>query len=197
MISPPDEPYANGGYIGIGPTILWDKRNSLLTPTKNFLIEAKYIYYFNRDDSNLDYSSLKFDARKYFDLKLDGNSVLAFQFIHESSFENTPIQELPKMGGDKIARGFVAGRFRDKNITQFQVEMRQHLFWRLGVTAFGQFGEVYKDWSDIAPENIKSTVGLGLRFNINRKDPANVRIDFGKSLTDGSNALYFTFGESF
>lgn len=194
---PPNEFYAEGDYLGLGPSYLWDKRNSLLTPTQNYFLEGQIVHYLNLHSSQPDFTKLKFDARKYFDLKNNGTRVLAFQLVHESALGTTPLQELPKMGGNKIARGYLEGRFRDKSISQIQAELRQHIFWRLGVTAFAHFGEVYSSFEDIDIQNLKSTIGMGLRFNINKKDPANIRVDFGWSLTDQSNGIYFTFGEAF
>jgi hypothetical protein len=49
----------------------------------------------------------------------------------------------------------------------------------------------------LTPATIKAAVGFGLRFNINRKDPANVRIDFGYGFEKNATGVYITFGEAF
>lgn len=195
--TPSPELIANGNYLGLGPSFLWDKRNSLLTPTKEFYIETKVVHYFDLPSSESGFTKIKIDGRKYFDIHNSERSVLAFQVIHESALGNTPIQELPKMGGSMMARGFIEGRFRDNNITQIQAELRQALFWRMGFTIFAHVGEVYDSWEDIDIRNLKSTAGFGLRLNINKDDPANIRIDFGWSMVDRSTGVYLTFGEAF
>ena len=91
--------------------------------------------------------------------------------------------------------GFLEGRFRDKQYIQFQSEYRVNLIGRFGATVFAGFGNVMPKFYKLDPGSLKVAGGFGFRFNINRKDPANVRIDvgFGKN----TQGVYITFGEAF
>ena len=92
-------------------------------------------------------------------------------------------------------RGYLLGRYRDNNALQFQGEYRLNIFWRIGATVFGGVGNVYPQVGDFRLADSKYTYGLGLRFNTNPNDPANVRIDWGWG--EGTSGLYVTFGEAF
>lgn len=87
------------------------------------------------------------------------------------------------------------GRYRDKNSVQLQAELRQHVMGRWGFVVFGGTGEVWNRFANFTLANYKWTAGTGLRFNVNKDDPTNLRIDFG--ITKESTGFYLQFGEAF
>lgn len=192
--SVPDYNGTNGGYYpGIGPVWMLDKRNSILTPTENYYLDVVAVGYKNSNGGG--FGTLEVDGRKYLDLKSDGRKVLAFQLLSKNTFGEVPFNELALLGGKQILRGYTLGRYRDKNSIQAQAEFRKHLIGRFGMTAFVGTGTVYEELSDL--KHLKAALGSGIRFNINRKDPTNVRVDFAWSLTDKNNGIYITLGEAF
>ncbi|MBB3701488.1 outer membrane protein assembly factor [Flammeovirga yaeyamensis] len=188
-------PGAEGGsYLGIGPVFIWDKRNSIMTPTRNFYLDLTTLFYTSLDDSR-SFITLKLDGRRYFDLKNNGQTILACQLLVQNNFGDIPFHELSLLGGKQIMRGYELGRYRDFHSIQTQAELRQKVWGRFGMTAFYSLGTVYDELSDF--QHLKSTLGAGLRLNINRKDPANVRVDFGWSLEENNKGIYITLGEAF
>ncbi|AZQ63279.1 hypothetical protein EI427_13815 [Flammeovirga pectinis] len=194
-IPPPNVTGAEGGhYLGFGPVLMYDKRNSILTPTQNYYLDfAATFYASSLEDGG--FATIELDARRYLDFDTDGKRVLAFQGLMKSTFGNVPFNELALLGGKQILRGYTLGRFRDEHYLQLQAEFRATLIGRFGATAFAGTGTVYDQFDDF--KYIKAALGGGLRFNINRKDPANVRIDFAWSVTDNNKGLYITLGEAF
>lgn len=193
-ITPPDVEGNTGGYYpGIGPVWMLDKRNSILTPTRNYYLDLALTGYLNSNGGA--FTALEFDGRRYIDFRKDSKRVLALQVVAKNTFGSVPYNELALLGGKQIMRGYLLGRYRDKHSIQAQAEFRLNVVGRFGMTAFLGTGTVYEEFSDL--QYLKAALGTGLRFNINRKDPANVRFDFAWSLTDKNNGIYITLGEAF
>ena len=191
----PEIPGTEGSFeSGLGVAYSWDKRNSILTPTQNFYIEISTIVYGEYLGGEHNFSELLLNARRYIDFNTKGKHVLAFEGLLNLTAGDVPFRELGKIGGSSINRGYLEGRFRDKNALQFQAEYRVNLIGRFGMTAFTGVGQV-NDHFDEAFSKLIYSGGLGLRYNINKKDPANVRLDFG--FTQESRGFYIGFGEAF
>ena len=196
-ILPPDEVVGEQGgpFVGLGFGIIKDERNSLLTPTAKYYFEFSSYFYNKALGSTTNFLSFLIDGRKYIDFNTKGKHVLAFHGKAIFTSGNVPFIELAKLGGKQIMRGYLEGRFRDKQYMQAQAEYRVNVIGRFGLTAFAGIGNVMPKLNEFDPSSLKFAAGGGFRFNINRKDPANVRIDvgFGKN----STGIYVTFGEAF
>jgi outer membrane protein assembly factor BamA len=191
-----DVPGAAGSISsGVGWMSRWDLRNSNMTPTQNHFIQFSFLVNSSLLGSTDQYTSYQLDARKYVDLKQDGRSVLAFQWLYRSLTGNPPFLEMSELGGDRIGRGYYAGRYRDLNALQFQSELRQSIKGRFGFTVFGAMGEVWHRYEDFNVSPVKWSTGAGFRFNINKHDPTNIRIDYG--IGKGTSGFYIQFGEAF
>ncbi|GAA4822188.1 BamA/TamA family outer membrane protein [Algivirga pacifica] len=185
-----------GTAAGIGLIYKWDLRNSVMTPVRGHYLEVSTLHHGKATLSDYGFSSLKLDARKYFDFSSaqNGGSVLAMQAMGQFTFGDAPFRELAMLGGDGQMRGYYFGRYRDDHYVTAQVEYRQDLFWRFGATAFATVGNVGNSVENMM-ENIKGTVGAGLRLNMNKKDRAHLRLDY--AVGNGTSGLYMTFGEAF
>lgn len=184
------------GYTssGIGINIRLDRRNSTMTPTENYAVDFSSMINPTWLGSTKGYTSWQLDARRYFNFS-KGNSVLALQAITRLTSGTPPLKDMATLGGESILRGYYGGRFRDYNGLQLQAEIRQHLVGRLGITSFVSTGEVWHSFNDFTLEHTKWTAGGGLRFNLNRKDPMNLRLDYG--FGENTSGLYLTLGEAF
>lgn len=186
-----------GDHAGLGLALLYDKRNSILTPTRDYYLEFSMYYYATALGVESDFMTFDLDGRNYFDLKKNGKKVVALQAKFRFTAGEVPFRELALIGGNQILRGYIKGRFRDQNAFQIQSEYRFNIVGRLGATTFLGMGNVLPKLDNWDFETLKVAIGAGLRFNVNRKDTANVRIDFGWSVVDNNNGLYITFGEAF
>ncbi len=187
---------AEGSTVfGMGIKGSWDQRNSNMTPTENHFIELTLISYPSRAGSSDPHTLLQFDSRKYFDLSGNQGSILALQSLVQLTSGTPSFVDMPKLGGDKINRGYYYGRYRDQNSAQIQAELRQHLKGRFGFTLFAATGEVWNRFEDFSMKNYKWSAGAGLRFNLNPDDQTNIRIDFG--IGKNIAGFYLQFGEAF
>lgn len=176
--------------MGIGWTILWDKRNHIFAPSSGNYLQIKMVQNF----SSSHYGSYFLDGRYYYNW--NQKQVLALRFLIDSKFGSPPFFDYSFQGGDQFVRGYLLGRFREKNLSAFQAEFRTPVFWRLGLALFGGVSSLSPRLPDLYREDIKYNIGMGLRFVFDREDQINLRFDL--ALGKGkSKAFYIAFGESF
>lgn len=195
-VNQPDVNGAEGSIsAGVGIIYLWDARNSLLTPTRGHLVRLIAMSYPGFLGTSHSYSIGSIDTRKYVDLSGNGKSVAAFNMLTVLTAGSPAFTDYPSLGGGSILRGYYYGRYRDNNTLQVQAEFRQHIIWRVGFTMFASAGEAWSRFSDFSVTDPKYAAGVGLRFNLNKNDTTNLRIDYGAG--KGVSGLYLTFGEAF
>lgn len=180
---------------GFGFIIRWDTRDRIMVPTKNHLIEFSLMTNPSGLSTLDSYTTYTFDARKYLDLSGNGNSVLAFHLITKLNSGNPPLNDMASLGGQNILRGYYQGRLRDRHGGQLQSEFRQHVYGRFGFVVFAAAGQVWNSFDEMTFHNIHYSAGGGLRFNLNKQDPTNIRIDYG--IGKNTSGLYLTIGEAF
>lgn len=147
-------------------------------------------YYFSENR----YSKLIFDYRNYYTFQK--KFILVWRFYNSFTFGTPPFFDYSLVGGDTYARGITYGRYRDKNMSFVQVETRLPLFWRLGFTVFGGATGIYSNFDALNQFAVKSNLGLGLRFQIDKKENINLRFDYAIG-SNGQDGFYVGFGESF
>lgn len=196
QIAPPAVPGATGSTTaGIGVAARLDRRNSVMTPTTNSFLGAVIQAYPSLLGTTNPFLALDLDARKYLNLSGDGRSVLAFQGAASLRSGDPSFYDLAQLGGDEIGRGYYEGRYRDRNGLQVQAEWRRTVYGRIGLTLFSSVGRVWgRPWNP-GMDHLHPAAGVGLRINVNRADPTNLRIDLG--FGQEGTAFYLQFGEAF
>ena len=106
-----------------------------------------------------------------------------------------PIRNLSMLGGSEMMRGFYKGRYADKNMFTTQAEIRQYLFWRIGVVAFAGSGQVSNSFDDLRWDRMHFSYGGGLRLMVQEKEKLNLRIDYG--IGEGKSGVYVILKEAF
>lgn len=182
-----DANIAGGGF-----TALKDTRNNLLNPGSGTYLELTNTY--NGSAGIPVYSKLLADARGYKTIR--PNVIIAGRFLNEFTFGDPPFYDYSLLGGDKKVRGIYYGRFRDKNLSTLQAEVRFKIVWRFGAAIFGGVSKVYPGFNQLSFNNIKPNYGAGIRFVIDRKQNINLRFDYALA-GDGQDGFYVSFGESF
>ncbi len=174
--------------FGLGYSLLRDSRDNLLTPSKGIYFNFNASYNF----SNHNFGESTIDIRCY--KTWNGKLTWASRLFNESNFGNPPFYELAFLGGDKYVRGYTYGRYRDKNLTTLQTEVRGTVFWRVGFAAFGGLSDLYNH--TFFTMNMKYNFGIGLRFLVDKLDKTNLRMDYAIGEV-GNSGFYISFGESF
>lgn len=125
--------------------------------------------------------------------KLWKGGVLAGELHGQFNYGNTPWALLSEVGTNNRMRGYYEGRYRDKNLVEGQIELRQHIKGRSGVVAWVGLANVFPRFKDIAWRKTLYNFGAGYRWEF--KKGVNVRIDYG--FTKNGGGLIFSINEAF
>jgi hypothetical protein len=179
---------------GTGIVLCWDSRNNAFSPSKGFYIQYFVNAYRDFIGSDYNFNIQNLDVRKYFDLHHD--RVLAFQLNMIAASGSIPIRDFSVMGTNMYMRGYYEGRYQDRNLIAFQTEFRTPVYKRWGAVLFTGIGKVGPNLASVVNgQGLKPSVGIGLRFSLNKKEKLNLRIDagFGKH----SQGTYINLAEAF
>ncbi|UPL49541.1 BamA/TamA family outer membrane protein [Hymenobacter sublimis] len=195
------------GYTtsGVGPALLYDGRDNVLATYRGSFVDAHML--FNGGGLGSDYKFTRYmvDARHFIPLFGSNNSILAAQFLGQYHTGRVPFRELGGMGATLggslynnayLMRGIYEARFRDRQFSTFQAELRQKLFWRFDGALFGAVGQVAPRLGDYTFDDMKYAGGGGIRFRFNRRDRLNIRLDYGVG-SGGNSGIIFAVGEAF
>ncbi len=185
--------YNGGVNAGVGALLIYDTRDNVLNSYKGMFLETSSLFYHQAYGSTYNYQVFQLEYCKYW--QVGPKHILAWQFRSRMSFGEVPFLELSMVGNDDILRGYPRNRFRDNHFMLTQLEYRFPLFWRLGMTTFAGFGDVFSRPQDMSWRNTKFTVGAGLRFLVNTAERINIRLDYGYGSEGGF--IYINVAEAF
>jgi outer membrane protein assembly factor BamA len=192
-------PGATGGFTsGVGLIMNFDTRDNIYSPyTGEYVAITAYDFgkIFGSDFTNTRFT---LDMRKYFPIFGAASPlkhILAVQGLVTIVNGLEPFYAMAQLGGDQIMRGYYQGQFRDNDMVVLQTEYRFPVYWRFGLVAFGDLGEVSGRLHDLSLSGIKYTFGAGLRVSIEEDERVGVRLDYG--VGDHSQGLYFSYLEAF
>jgi len=182
------------GVIGPDARLTLDTRDSSVAPTRGGSIDLSAGWSFVAFGGS-SYPTAALDARIFHSPFADRKVVLAGQLYAAWAGGTPPFQELPRLGGDKLMRGYYDGRYRDNALVAAQAEVRVPVWWRFGLAVFGSVGQVAHDPLSFRLDQTKLAGGAGLRFLVDESSGTNLRADvaFG---ADGAD-FYFNLGEAF
>ncbi|MDB5235070.1 MAG: hypothetical protein JWR44_2063 [Hymenobacter sp.] len=181
---------------GLGPAFLFDNRDNILSAFHGNYLEVSALFNGGALGSDNTFSRYQLDARHYQPLFNSECTILAVQLVAQFNSGYVPFRELANLGGASQLRGYYEGRYRDRQMMAAQAEIRHHLLWRLNGAVFGGVGQVGNSLDNFDQGGLKAAGGAGLRFQFNRRDRLNARLDYGVG-RGGSSGVYFSIGEAF
>ncbi|MCP4131938.1 MAG: BamA/TamA family outer membrane protein [bacterium] len=188
-------PGSDGTIVsGIGFHINWDTRDSSFYPHKGFWLEMKTGLNRKEFGSEYNFFSTLINCRYFF--HLTGDHVIGVQTYMVFNAGTVPFESMAKMGGKFVMRGYRYGRYQDKNYMAAQAEYRFPIIWRFGGVFFGSVGQVAPALDEFRLKSIKADFGTGLRFNADRDEHINIRIDIGFD-TELNPNFYLLIKEAF
>lgn len=121
------------------------------------------------------------------------SGVMAFRVHGAAAYGSPSWGMLPTLDKGNAIRGYYEGRYRDKNVADLVVELRQHVWRRNGIVLWAGVGTVFRKWDQVRWNRLLPTFGIGYRWEF--KNKVNVRIDlgFGKQ----SSSVDFGINEAF
>ena len=185
---------SGGTTSGLGLAISWDSRDNIFYPHTGGYYELSTSNFAEFLGSNFNYSKFIFDFRRFFGLPI--NHIIAFQSYLMIVNGSPPFYDLALLGGDRLMRGYLMGRYRDKIYYVIQSEYRiPDLVWKFGLVLFGGFGDVAPKLSKMEIATVKPTYGLGIRFRFDETQKLDLRVDVG--FGRGTNGVYFSVNQAF
>lgn len=203
VVAEPDGLIANSEQIGARGSIssglqfamIYDSRDNILNATKGTFLGITHGFYGSFLGGSAEFQLTRLDFRHFIQPFKKPSSILGFQFLSHFSHGDTPLLELGRLGGHEMLRGYFEGRYTDRYLIASQVEWRQKLNHRWGVVAFAGVGTVASSFNAFKMENIRPSIGVGVRFLIDEEENLNLRLDYGFG-NEKSN-YYFKIAEAF
>ena len=184
----------NGGTVsGIEQSLTYDTRDNIYGARHGSYLLLQHFNAARFTGSDFTESKIKVEARRFLPIRTE--HAFALQAQYEASTGNVPFEQLPTIGGSNVMRGYVFGRFRDRQIASAQAELRVKVIGRFGVASW--FGgavvcgsHCVANWGDVLP-----TSGVGVRYFLIPAERLTLRLDFG--FGRHSNGFYLDFTEAF
>ena len=172
--------------------VAWDSRDNVFAPAK-----GTYALVTGAQSGSVLGSDYRFDryvadARHYWRA---GRGVLAGQAYLEATSGATPFDQLALLGSGSVMRGYVHGRYRDRDLAAAQLEYRTPLVGRFGVAAFAGAGTVAPTIAELGSSTVLPTFGAGARWLLLPKERTTIRVDYAKGKS--SSGFYVAFNEAF
>jgi hypothetical protein len=183
----------DGSVVGIGIQLAKDSRDDTIFPRRGDFHLLGGRLFDSILGSDYEYGEAYVDLRKY--VPLNSRRILAVRLLGMFSNKIMPFDRLPGLGGDRILRGYYAGRFRDRNLLATQAELRAHLWRRLKVVAFAGAGQVAHRLSRFRGDSFRASGGAGIRFLLSKSEELHLRADVG--IGKNSSGFYLGIGEVF
>jgi hypothetical protein len=181
---------AGGDAYGAGLVLQHDTRDNVFFPTRGWLNEASVVAY----GGDFTWTRQRLDLRRY--LPLGPRRTVALQALYVATNGQPPFTQLALLGGQNLLRGYYEGRDRDHHLAALQTEYRRPLGGgRWGAAVFAAGGAVGRGSADLALARARFAAGAGLRYQLNRDEGLNFRLDYGAG--GGSTGVYFTATEAF
>lgn len=125
--------------------------------------------------------------------KLWKGAVLAGELHGQFNYGHTPWAVMSAVGSNDRMRGYYEGRYRDQNLIEGQIELRQHIKGRNGIVLWVGMANAFDNFNNMAWRKNLYNAGFGYRWEF--KKGINVRIDYG--LTPDGGGFIFNINEAF
>jgi len=186
--APPPDTGLHTKLAALGFHINRDTRSNRFYPTGGTLFD--FISMFFSDALGGMYSRDSYRVTFSYYRSLGKRKVLAYNLYTCATAGDPPFYGECVFGTNSQLRGYVAGRYIDRDMIATQVEYRHSLPWRLGFVVFGGLGEVAPSVEEFRGDHILPAGGGGLRFKVSTKYNLNFRAD----LAQGKDGHTFSMG---
>ena len=160
----------------LGFHIQRDRRDSTFYPSRGTLFDFTGDFFDQVWGSRREYQTYKIAYNGFRQLR--PRQVLAYRAMACSANGSVPFYDLCLFGFNSDLRGYTTGEFQNRRMFAGQAEYRVELPKRFGLVAFGGVGGVARRWGEFRSDQLLPAAGAGLRFNLDKKNHINYRIDF-------------------
>jgi outer membrane protein assembly factor BamA len=185
----PNVRVASGGFAAPDPSygqagvfLEVDHRDKPGNPRDGGYYAASWTSFVDSKLARFSFDQYDVEANHYFPF-LNQRRVIALRaratLTHTATGHDIPFFMQPTLGGSDDLRGFRDYRFRDRNMVAVNAEYRWEAFSGLDLALFGDAGHVAAKAGDLSLARLRTSYGLGFRFNTSRS--VFLRADIGFS----------------
>lgn len=154
-------------YIACGLKFQYDSRDNDSLPERGGLYAATVKRFQHVGEGEFDYNQYELDARHFFRLGRS-RQVLALHgggiFQQKTGGGQIPFYRLATLDVYSPLRGFVRGRFHDRNLLIFNAEYRFPVWSDIDGVLFVDTGRVFHSFPDLTFNDFRYSAGGGLRI---------------------------------
>lgn len=175
---------------GMGVTVQYDSRDFINNASRGIYVCVNQMFRPRWLWNDYDFITTEFIASVYKQVWKGG--LIAGDLRGKFNFGDPSWAMMSKLGGNTAMRGYYEGRYRDRHYMAAQVELRQHIWHRIGAVVWVGAGNVFHDRHSF--KHILPNYGIGYRWEFKKR--VNVRLDvgFGKP---GQYSFMFNINEAF
>ncbi|MCM1109218.1 MAG: BamA/TamA family outer membrane protein [Clostridium sp.] len=176
---------------GLGLNVTYDSRDFVLNAYRGNYFCLEQMFYpsgFGNKEA-FSYTDLTYAAYR----QVWKGGVLAMELHSLFNYGDVPWTMLAQVGVQGRMRGYYEGRYRDQNILEGQVELRQRIHGRYGMAVWVGAANVFPDFKNIYFRQILPNYGIGYRWEFKKR--VNIRMDLG--FTKDKPNFTFNINEAF
>lgn len=176
----------------LGVSFTYDSRDFMLNAKKGVFIQFDQTFsprFLGNGNHSFSTSEVTFATYG----RLWKGAVLAGDVHGLFNYGKTPWALLSPVGSNDRMRGYYEGRYRDQNLMEAQVELRQHIKGRHGVVGWVGLANAFHNFDELTCKKNLYNAGVGYRWEF--KKGINIRIDYG--FTRNGGGFIFNINEAF
>lgn len=176
----------------VGLVLTYDSRDFIPNAARGIYLNINQRFFprFLGNKNPFTRTAFVFDAYQ----RLWKGAILAFDLHGEFNYGDVPWNMLASLGGSTRMRGYYEGRYRDKNLIETQLELRQHIWRRNGIAVWVGAGNIFPSFSGFKWSHTLPNYGIGYRWEF--KNRVNLRLDYGFG-KKGQSGFLFNINEAF
>ncbi len=175
----------------IGFNLTYDSRDFMLNAYRGWFLQLEQTFTPRFLGNDYCFSTTDLTVSTY--RKLWRGGVLAGEWHSRFNYGNPAWCLMSEAGSNSRMRGYYEGRYRDKNIMELQVELRQHVWKRNGIAVWAGAAQVFPEFETLRWQRTLPNFGIGYRWEFKKR--INVRLDYGFTRDGGS--FLFNINEAF
>lgn len=173
----------------LGFMAVYDSRDDNYYPAEG--INFEFVWMKDNENWGSDFDFDKLDTQYNHYIGLSTNDVLALRMAYSRAGEDTPFYLLPSLK----MRGFPNGQYKSDNSLSAHIEWRHKYSARWGFILFSEAGSAEASANDLFKNEIITSYGAGIRWQVTKDKKLNLGVDVGYS--DDDSAVYVQVGEKF
>lgn len=177
--------------LGGGVILTYDSRDFIPNPYQGTYAKIEQKFFPKFLGNSYSFRRTDIQARHYD--RLWKGAVLASDLNGIFNYGDTPWSMTALLGGPYQMRGYYEGQYRDDNLIEAQVELRQKIYNRHGVAVWVGAGNVFPKFNKFQWDETLPSYGVGYRWEF--KNRVNIRLDYG--IGKGQSSFYFNINEAF